>query len=179
MNSPKLPEPWLRGTHTDVPPAQRAVLHALELAKEDIEKWCGDLVESELNARPFGIASVAFHIRHIAGSCDRLLTYAEGKQLSEQQIETMQLELEPGIIKEQLFFEFNGALAKVAERVRTFRPDQFEETRGVGKKQLPTTVAGLLVHIADHTQRHVGQAITTAKLIKASTERRVASKSNS
>jgi uncharacterized damage-inducible protein DinB len=42
-----------------------------------------------------------------------------------------------------------------------------DEVRTVGKKQLPTTVAGLLVHIADHTQRHVGQAITTAKIVAA------------
>jgi len=27
-----------------------------------------------------------------------------------------------------------------------------------------TTVAGLLTHIAEHTQRHVGQAISAAKL---------------
>jgi len=32
---------------------------------------------------------------------------------------------------------------------------------------LPTTVGGLLVHVADHTQRHVGQAVTTAKIVVA------------
>ncbi len=71
-------EPWLRGTVTDVPAVQRAVLHALELAEEDIEKWCSSLSEEQFNARPAGIAPVAFHLRHIARSLDRLLTYAEG-----------------------------------------------------------------------------------------------------
>ena len=75
-------EPWLRGTHQDVPPAQRAVIHALELAKEDLKRWCEGLTNSELHARPNQIASVAFHLKHIARSTDRLLTYAEGHGLS-------------------------------------------------------------------------------------------------
>ena len=84
MAETQLPEPWLRGTLKDVPAVQRAVLHALELAKEDLEKWCGDLSDAEVNARPGNIAPVAFHIRHIARSIDRLLTYAEGKELSQR-----------------------------------------------------------------------------------------------
>ncbi|HEY8669700.1 MAG TPA: DinB family protein, partial [Terriglobales bacterium] len=79
MEKPNLPEPWLRGTLTDVPPVQRAVLHALEMAKEDLDRWCGELTAEEFNARPAAVAPVAFHIRHIARSLDRLLTYAEGK----------------------------------------------------------------------------------------------------
>ena len=71
------PEPWLRGTLTDVPAVHRAVLHALELAHEDLNRWCGGLTDEQLNAQHFGLAPVAFHIRHIAGSIDRLLTYAE------------------------------------------------------------------------------------------------------
>ena len=86
MSDTRRPEPWLRGTLTDVPAVPRAVLHALELAQEDIMRWCGDLSDAELNARPEGIASVAFHVRHVARSVDRLLTYAEGKQLNDEQI---------------------------------------------------------------------------------------------
>ena len=73
-------EPWLRGTLTEVDAIQRAVHHALELAAEDCTRWCGDLTDAELNARPFGLAPVAFHLRHIARSLDRLLSYAEGKR---------------------------------------------------------------------------------------------------
>jgi uncharacterized damage-inducible protein DinB len=43
----------------------------------------------------------------------------------------------------------------------------FTQPRTVGGKQLPTTLGGLLVHVADHTQRHVGQAITTSKIVAA------------
>jgi uncharacterized damage-inducible protein DinB len=168
MAETQIPEPWLRGTLTDVPAVQRAVLHALELAKEDLEKWCGNLSDTELNARPGNIAPVAFHIRHIARSIDRLLTYAEGKELSQAQMDALRSELEPGAGREELFAELADALEEGASRVRAFDASQLEESRAVGKKRLPTTLGGLLVHIAEHAQRHVGQAITTAKVVVAS-----------
>jgi uncharacterized damage-inducible protein DinB len=162
-----LPEPWLRGTLTDVPPLQRAVLHALELAKEDLERWCDGMSDEELNHRPGGIAPVAFHLRHIARSMDRLLTYAEGNQLTAEQIGVMKLEMDPVARRNELLAELAVAFAKSIKRIRTFLPQQMDEERTVGKKQLPTSVGGLLVHVADHTQRHVGQAITTAKIVLA------------
>ena len=163
----RLPEPWLRGTLTEVPAAQRAVLHALEGAKEDLERWCGGLTDEQLNARPSRIASVAFHLRHIARSTDRLLTYAEGQQLNGDQLAVLKSELDPGATSQSLFAELNAALDRAATRIRAFTADQFNDPRGVGKKQLPTTVGGLLIHIADHAQRHVGQAITTTKIVTA------------
>ena len=167
MDKAKIPEPWLRGTLTDVDPVQRAVLHALDLAKEDLERWCRDLSDDELKARPGELAPVAFHIRHIARSIDRLLTYAEGTALSSEQIALMKSELDPGATRAQLFSELHHALRSGADRIRSFSPENLSDRRTVGRQQMPTTVAGLLVHVADHTQRHVGQAITTAKMVKA------------
>src|SRR5437667_7633526 len=120
MNDPKLPEPWLRGTLTQVDPVQRAVLHALDLAMEDLEKWCGDLSDEELNARPGDVAPVAFHLRHIARSTDRLLTYAENQSLSSEQIALMKQELEPGAGREALFAELAGGLKSATERIQAF-----------------------------------------------------------
>jgi uncharacterized damage-inducible protein DinB len=171
MDKPKQPEPWLRGTLTDVPPLQRAILHALELAKEDLERWCGDLSDEELNARPCDITPVAFHIRHIARSMDRLLSYAEGTALSSEQIGQMKSELDPGATREDIFGELNEAVEVSVTRIRSFSPETLAETRTVGRQQMPTSVAGLLIHVADHTQRHVGQAITTAKIVKAARSR--------
>lgn len=167
MTQSDLPEPWLRGTLTDVPALQRAVLHALELAKEDLDKWCYGLSDDELNERPGGIAPVAFHLRHIARSMDRLLTYAEGRQLSPEQVGEMKQEMDPGATRNELTAELVVAFAKNGKRIRSFSLQQMEEERKVGKKQLPTSVGGLLVHVADHTLRHVGQAITTAKIVVA------------
>lgn len=163
----RLQEPWLRATFTEVPAVPRAVLHALEMAKEDIERWCGGLTDAELNARPGGIAPVAFHIQHIARSLDRLLTYAEGNSLTAEQLAALKTELDPGATKNELFAELTLALEKSAKRIRAFNVADLEQARGIGKKQLPTSLGGLLVHVADHTLRHVGQAITTAKIVIA------------
>ncbi len=167
MHKIEQPEPWLRATLTDVPAVQRGVLHALELAREDLERWTIDLSDTEVNARPGGIAPVAFHLRHISRSMDRLLTYAEGAQLSGEQIAALKTELEPGATKKELFAELAAQLDDSAKRIRAFSPQELEQPRHVGKKQLPTTIGGLLVHVADHTQRHVGQAVTTAKIVMA------------
>jgi uncharacterized damage-inducible protein DinB len=158
-------EPWLRGTHAEIDAVIRAVLHAFELADEDIAKWCAGLTDAEINARPFGLPPIAFHIRHIARSLDRLLSYAEGTQLDATQKAALRTELDPNATRDGVLAELRAALRTSAGRVRAFSPEQYNAPRGVGRAALPTTVAGLLVHCADHTQRHVGQAVTTAKLI--------------
>jgi uncharacterized damage-inducible protein DinB len=162
---PNLPEPWLRGTLGEVPAVARGVLHALELAKEDLWKWCYPLSEEQLNARPNGIAPVAFHLRHVGRSLDRLLTYAEGRALDESQLCLMKSELVAGARHKETFEELRAALENASQRVRALANADLETPRKVGHRQLPTTVGGLLVHVADHTQRHVGQAITGAKLV--------------
>jgi uncharacterized damage-inducible protein DinB len=167
VSAKQIPEPWLRGTLTEVPAVFRAVLHALELAKEDIERWCGGLTDEQLNERPGGIAPLAFHVRHIARSIDRLLTYAEGRQLDQEQVAALKTELDAGAKRGELFDEFAKALPDAASRIHALITAQLDESRKVGKRELPTTVGGLLVHVADHTQRHVGQAVTTAKIVVA------------
>ena len=160
-------EPWLRGTHTETPAVLRAVVHALELAQEDVLRWCEVLTAAQLDARPSGIASVAFHVRHIVRSADRLLTYAEGDTLSAEQLEMLQSEMAGTTSAEDLFHEFRHGISACIARVQAFAESDLEQTRAVGRKALPTTVGGLLVHVADHTQRHTGQAITTAKIVSA------------
>ncbi len=161
------PEPWLRGTYADVPAVLRGILHAFELAREDVVLWADGLTEADLHASPSGLTPIAFHMRHIARSLDRLLTYAEGKQLNSEQITALKTEVDPGISREELLAEFHQGLDRAAERVRAFASADLEQPRGVGKKLLPTSVGGLLVHLADHTQRHTGQIVTTAKVLKA------------
>ncbi len=167
LRNPPLPEPWLRGTKTEIPAVPRAVLHALELAHEDLQKWCGKLTALQLNARPAGLPPVAFHLRHIARSLDRLLTYAEGRPLNKQQFANLKSEMEPGATHDSLFTELTTALNAGSKRIHALATIDLEQSRTVGTKVLPTTLGGLLVHIADHTQRHVGQAVTTAKIIGA------------
>ncbi|HXH67677.1 MAG TPA: DinB family protein [Candidatus Limnocylindrales bacterium] len=163
-----LPEPWLRGTMTEVPAVSRGVFHALELAREDAQKWCGGLSDSQLHARPAGLPSVACDLRHIAGSIDRLLTYAEGRALSWEQLQALKAEINTDGSTPELLAELESAITQASVRVRALGSQDQEVPRTVEMKQLPTTIGGLLVHIADHTQRHVGQVITTSKLVSAS-----------
>ena len=158
-------EPWLRGTLTEVDAVRRQVLHALELTGEDITHWCMGLSDTEMNMQPFRLAPVAFHLRHIARSLDRLLSYAEGRQLSEAQMGALQRELEPGAVAEKVLAEVRFGLESAAARVRAFSAESYNEVREVGRGKLTATAGGLLVHCAEHTQRHAGQAITTAKVV--------------
>lgn len=161
------PEPWLRGSHTDLPAVIRGVVHALELSLEDVEKSCAPLSDEALNARPSGIAPVAFHLRHIVLSLDRLLTYAEGGQLNAAQMTALKTELDPNATRAELLSEFRKGMDDALRRMRNFAGMDLEQPRSVGRKALPTSVGGLLVHCADHTQRHTGQAVTTAKMVQA------------
>ena len=161
-------EPWLQGTWNDVGAVQRAVLHALELARDDLRTWCEPMTDAEMHVSPaIAVNPVAFHIRHIARSIDRLLTYAEGGELSPEQLEALRSEQDTDASKTELFAELRRTLLKAATRIRAFDASRLEEQRFVGAQRLSTSLAGLLVHVADHTQRHVGQAITTAKVVMA------------
>jgi uncharacterized damage-inducible protein DinB len=165
------PEPWMRGTYGDLDVVRRAAIHALELAEEDVAKWCSALSDAEMAARPNGIAPVAFHLRHIVRSLDRLLTYAENRMLDETQMRALKTEMDAATA-EQVLQEFREGVANAKERIRAFEPGSYEEFRGIGRRQLPTTVGALLIHCAEHTSRHVGQAVTTAKLVTARKEER-------
>ncbi|HLG97642.1 MAG TPA: DinB family protein [Bryobacteraceae bacterium] len=143
------------------------ILFAFQQAREDLAKHTEGLTTGQIWATPFGFGSVGFHIRHIGGSTERLMTYLQGRQLSEAQLEAMKAEKQPGASREQLLAELDSALRQAEQLVRALDPATLAETREVGRKRLPSTVIGLLTHIAEHTQRHVGQAISAAKLARA------------
>jgi uncharacterized damage-inducible protein DinB len=163
-------EPWLSGTDADVPAAGRAVLHALDLSLDDLTKWTAGLTDAEIHAQPLGLTSIAFHLRHIARSVDRILTYAEGGQLSQEQLAALKTEqggegkLEP---LSELLAEVEIAFNDAADRIRVLATADLNTPRFVGRKQLPTSIGGAMIHVADHTQRHTGQVVTTAKVVKA------------
>ena len=160
-------EPWLRGTLSDLPLLQRALFHSLQMAQEDIARWCGGLDDSELHARPFELPSIAFQLRHIARSLDRFCCYAEGIPLTEEQLAALASEMDSAGSRESIFGELEQSLEKTRQRLGPIARQLPDKPVAIGRKLLPTTLAGLLIHAAEHTQRHVGQAITTAKVIVA------------
>ena len=161
-------EAWLNGkldgfTHIMMPAA-----HALAQAIVDLQHSAADLSNEELNARPNGAPSAAFHLRHIAGSINRLLTYARGEQLNQAQFDFLRVENADNLaataaeLTEKAIAEINRAL----DALKNVPAESMFEDRFVGREKLPTNVFGLLFHIAEHTARHVGQIVTTAKIVR-------------
>jgi uncharacterized damage-inducible protein DinB len=164
-----LPEVWLRGPLPDVIPVLQPAAHALLQSAEDIERAAASLTIDELWTRPGGAASAAFHLRHIAGSIDRLLTYARGEQLDEVQRKALAAEGEPGdplADAHALAHQATSSIGRALDAIRAATSDSIAEPRAVGRANLPSTLSGLLFHIAEHTQRHTGQLITTGKIVR-------------
>lgn len=161
-----VPEPWLRGL-SDVSPLTAPILYAFQQAREDLAKYTENLTVEQIWATPYGLGSVGFHVRHIAGSTDRLMRYLEGTQLTVAELRALETEAAPGATREELLTELDAAFARAEAIVRVLDPATLADPREVGRKRLPTTVIGLLTHIAEHTQRHAGQAISAAKLARA------------
>jgi uncharacterized damage-inducible protein DinB len=163
------PEVWLRGPLAGVVPSLQPAAHALLQASEDIARVSSGLTVEELWVRPGGAAAAGFHLRHIAGSIDRLLAYARGEQLSEAQRKALVTERDPGTPPADaasLVRMAATAIDSALAQIRATSADAALEPRQVGRAKLPSTVGGLLFHIAEHTQRHTGQLITTAKIVR-------------
>ena len=167
-----LPEPWLRGPLPGVPRELMPAAHALAQAAEDIPRAV--LVPAPLGAellwaRPGGAASVGFHLRHVAGSIDRLLTYAAGAVLGEAQRGFLGAEGDRSAGPAEAEALTGLATAAVERALATLRATdvaRLHEPRGVGRLALPSSLFGLLFHVAEHTQRHVGQIVTTARIVR-------------
>ena len=161
----ELPEPWMRGPIEGVHPLLAPVLCSFQMAREDLEKFTAGLPAAAIWAVPYGLTSVGFHLRHIAGSTNRLVTYLQGRELTAAQLEALAAEGSPGeLSRAELLEAMNEAFRDAEAVIRAIDPSTLGDARTVGRKRLPTTVIGLLTHIAEHTQRHVGQAIAAAKL---------------
>lgn len=163
------PEVWLRGPLEGVLPHVMPVAHALLQAREDLERHAADLTTSELWVRPGGAAAIGFHMRHLAGSIDRLLTYARGESLNKAQFESLAAEARPGdppSTAQELLAAAIETIDDAIEAVRSVDGDALLAERSVGRAGLPSTTLGLLFHVGEHTTRHVGQIITTKKVVR-------------
>jgi hypothetical protein len=167
MTTPS-PEPWLRGPVPGVAAPLQPAAHALLQAVEDVRRVVATLDAGAALASPGGgAASVAFHVRHAAGSLDRLLTYARGESLTSEQRAALVAEERPEPIDGgRLVALFEAQVERALAQLRATDERTLGEARGVGRAKLPSTVLGLLFHAAEHTQRHVGSIITTARVVR-------------
>jgi uncharacterized damage-inducible protein DinB len=166
------PEAWLRGPVEGVPDLLQPIAHALLQAREEARSVMHDFPPRLLWERPAGLASVGFHLQHIAGVVDRLFTYARGESLSRDQQDVLAVEghqPEAGGSIEGLLDTIDTRVDRALNHLRTLNPHTLTDARVVGRKQLPSTVMGLLFHAAEHAQRHVGQLLVTARMLKGET----------
>jgi hypothetical protein len=173
MSNPPTPSrqpPWLRGPIPGIPALLQPVAHALVDADEDTQKALAQLTVEQLNRRPRNgaAASPAYHVKHAMGSLDRLFTYARGEPLNAEQLAALAAEktihermFEPS----QLAAEFSDAIRRAHAQLRATSESEFLTVRLVGRARLPSNTIGLLVHAAEHTARHVGQLITTTRIL--------------
>lgn len=170
MNAPPIEtrEVWLRGPLPDMPPLLQPVAHALLQAREEVQVLMQNFPESQLWYRPNNVASVGFHLQHLTGVLDRLLTYAREETLSSTQLSALATEenpAQPGPSIQELVQRFSEQVDRALAQLRSTDEQTLTEPRGVGRAQLPSTVLGLLVHAAEHTMRHVGQLSVTTRVI--------------
>jgi uncharacterized damage-inducible protein DinB len=160
---------WLRGPIPSVPALLQPVAHGLLQCCEELKANVMRLTAEQIWARPSGAASIGFHVRHAAGSLDRLFTYARGEQLSPTQQATLAAEAHPDLapnVGATLMAAFEEAVQRALEQLHTTSETTLLEARGVGRAQLPSTVLGLLFHASEHTHRHAGQVVTTVKILR-------------
>jgi hypothetical protein len=162
------PEYWLRGPVPGVAPLLQPVAHALLQARDDVIRVVSPLTAEQLWTTPGGAASIGFHVRHLTGSLDRLFGYARGAELSVEQLAYLRAEKDPGdplVSAATLLSTFAAGIDRALDQVRSTPEAILLEPRSVGRQHLPSTVIGLMFHGAEHTTRHAGQIITTAKFL--------------
>jgi uncharacterized damage-inducible protein DinB len=168
MNSTQLPEVWLRGSIENIPSLLQPVAHALLQAREEINAIMQNFPEQKLWEKPAGVASVGFHLQHLSGVMDRLFTYARNESLTKQQLEYLSNEGQEtnDTSLKRILDAFNSQVDIAIKQLSEIKEETLIEFRSVGRKKLPSTVIGLLFHAAEHTMRHTGQLLVTAKFLQ-------------
>lgn len=163
------PEAWLGGPVEGISAALQPVAHSFVQVQRDLEQIVPLIEPQELWVSPGGAASLGFHLQHLAGATDRLLTYARGEQLQEAQMEWLRCEgtIRQGATPMDLLELVVQQLARAMTQLRNTPDSVLDEPRYVGRKRLPATVRGLLYHAGEHATRHTGQIITTARIVRA------------
>jgi len=163
-------EVWLRGPVPGVPAQLQPVAHALLQAREELAAALVHFRPALLNERPGGLASVGFHLQHLAGVLDRTFTYARGEALGPAQLAALAEESQPLTLDNETLAQLQQRFAQQVDlalaQLRGTDSAVLTELRGVGRAQVSSTTIGLLVHAAEHTTRHLGQLLVTAQWVK-------------
>jgi hypothetical protein len=164
------PDVWLKGPVPGVPAALQPAAHALLQTVEDVRHALEGFGEDDVWVTPGGAASIGFHLVHLVGATDRLCTAARGERLTDAQKAARDAEKtvpSPRPLLAALVGNVATAVNTAVDQLRATDPATLQDPRPVGRAGLPTTVGGLLFHAGEHSQRHAGQIVTTAKILRA------------
>jgi uncharacterized damage-inducible protein DinB len=164
-----IPEVWLRGPIPGIQPYLQPAAHTLQQVREDIEPEVQELTIDQLWHRPGGAAAIGFHLHHLPGSLERLLTYSRGESLSPEQVARLASERtvhddRPSL--EALHARLTGEIDRALDYLRSIPEAALLQQRDVGRKKLPSTMLGLIFHAAEHSSRHAGQIVTLARIVR-------------
>ena len=159
---------WISGPIPNVPPLLQPAAHALLQSVREIKAYLVDFPEEKLWEQPFDRASVGFHLRHLTGVLDRMLTYAREESLNAEQFLFLKNEANPQNAPnaQRLILDFENKVDEALNYFKTIPESTLTDARFVGRKKLPSTLIGLLFHAAEHSQRHVGQLLVTVSALK-------------
>ncbi|MEO7457419.1 MAG: DinB family protein [Gemmatimonadaceae bacterium] len=150
-----------------MPPLLQPVAHSLMQSAEEVRHHMRNATHDELWTAPGRTTSAGYHLQHAAGSLDRLFTYARGEQLSRAQLDLLARETHTGDgTVDELVIAFIAAVERSLAQLRATDDTRLLDAREVGRGRLPSTTLGLLVHAAEHTQRHVGQLVTILRIVQ-------------
>ncbi len=161
-------EVWMRGPIAGLDPLLQPIAHAILQAREEVNLMMINFPDALIWEKPAGVASVAFHLQHLSGVLDRLFTYANNQLLNEDQLELLALESDDTqyLTVKGLLTRFNNQVNKALTQLKNMDEKMLLDPRGIGRKQIPTNLLGLIFHAAEHTQRHVGQLFVTVIILK-------------
>ena len=163
-----MPEVWLRGPIDRIDPLLMPAAHALLQTMEDAVAATAELSVEELWQKPGTAAPIGYHLKHLAGSTDRLLTYARGERLNDAQKAALADEKSAGTPLTDaatLLATLRATIDAALDQLRATDPASLTNQMTVGRSA-SSTVLGLIFHAAEHAQRHAGQIVTTAKIIR-------------
>jgi len=166
---PSIAEVWLRGPIEGIQPLLQPAAHTLAQVGEDVLPIVENLEPTRLWARPGNAASIGFHLAHLPGSLDRLLTYSRGESLSAEQLAALAAERTVDQDRPELSFllaRFRNGLEAAMRYLRAVPPESLLQSREVGRKRLPSTTLGLIFHSAEHSARHAGQIVTLTRVVQ-------------
>lgn len=160
---------WLRGPLPGISALLQPAAHAFVLAREDVDAALAGLSEEDFWKQPGGITPLGFHVVHMAGATDRLMTYARGEALSEAQKAAAGAEKGLTTARPAMAVAvglWRAAYDRALAQVAATSESELAKPIGIGRAQLPSTVMGAIFHAAEHAARHAGQVVTTAKLLR-------------